>query len=173
VIRLRDTIHIKVPPEVVWTWLEELPAHYREWHPAHVTCRYERGESLEVGATLCVEERLHRKVHRLRLRATHVVPGRMMRYRSRVFTGAFLLEPANGGTRFTAEVAFGIPAPVIGTVIDAVLRTFMARRLAAFRAHMHEEGENLKRLLERQAPSQCQPESFTSRRTAPCALPPW
>lgn len=150
-IRLRDSILIDVPPERVWAWLNELPTHYREWHPAHVTCRYDRGECLEVGAVLYVEEYFHERVHRLRLRATEVVPGRVMRYRNHGFTGAFLLEPANGGTCFTAELNFGIRTPVIGHLLDALLQRVLGSRLAAFQTHMREEGENLKRVLEREA----------------------
>lgn len=148
-IRLRDSILIDVPPDRVWAWLNDLPSHYREWHPAHVTCRYERGTSLVVGAVLYVEEYLHQRLHRLRLRATEVVPGRVLRYRSRGFRGAFVLELAEGGTRFTAELDFGTRTPVIAFVLDALLRTLLGRQLAAFQAHMGEEGQNLKRLLER------------------------
>lgn len=148
-IELRDSIWIDVEPERAWAWLNELPVHYREWHPAHVDCRYERGESLQSGAVVSIEEHLHGRLHRLRLCVTQVVPGRMMRYRNHGFSGAFLLEPADGGTRFTAELIFGIRAPIIGRALDAVLRRLLARRLAAFQAHMREEGENLKRLLER------------------------
>lgn len=150
-IRLADSTVINVPPERVWAWLNELPTHYREWHPAHVLCRYERGEGLEVGAVLYVEEYLHGRKHRLRLEATEVVPGRVMRYRNHAFTGRFLLEPANGGTRFTAELHFGISTPVIGYLLDALLQAVLGRRLAAFQTHMREEGGNLKRLLERVA----------------------
>jgi hypothetical protein len=87
-------------------------------------------------------------VHRLRLSATDVVPGRWLQYRTRGFTGAFSLEPADRGTCFTAELDFGIEAPLIGSLLDRVLRKVLARRLAAFETHMREEGENLKRILE-------------------------
>ena len=147
-IRLRDSILIEAPPDRVWTWLNDLPLHYRDWHPDHVTCRFERGQSLEVGAVLYVEEHLHQRMHRLRLRATEVVPGHIMRYRNRGFRGAFLIEPTNGGTRFTAELDFGIGTPVIGALLDAVLRKLLARQLESFQTHMREEGQNLKRLLE-------------------------
>jgi hypothetical protein len=147
-IRLTDSILIEASPERVWAFFDDLPTHYREWHEDHVTCRYELGKCLQVGAVLYVEERLHGRLHRLRLRATEVVPGRVMRYRSHGFSGAFLLEPAHGGTRFTAELHFGTSAPVIGYVLDALLRTVLGRRLAAFQTHMREEGESLKRLLE-------------------------
>jgi hypothetical protein len=148
VIQLRESILIDVPPERVWGWLGELPDHYRAWHPAHVSCRYEHGRRLEVGTVLYVEEYLHHRLHRLRLRATEVVPNRLLGYRGRGFAGAFRLEPANGGTRFTAELDLGTRAPVVGHVLDAVIRLLLGRRLAAMRSHVREEGENLKRLLE-------------------------
>jgi uncharacterized protein YndB with AHSA1/START domain len=150
-IRLRDSVIVNVPPERVWAWLNALPEHYREWHPAHVLCRYERGKCLEAGAVLYVEEQLHHRLHRLHLRATEVVPGRLLRYRTRGMAGAFLLEPSNGATRFTAELAIGTALPVIGDLADAILQKVLARRLAAFQAHMSEEGAALKRLLEAEA----------------------
>jgi hypothetical protein len=149
-IALRHSILIHAPPARVWAWLNELPLHYREWHPAHVACRFDRGDSLQVGAGLCIEEYLHGRLHRLRLRATEVTTNRLMRYRNHAFAGAFILEPADGGTRFTAELTFGLRAPVIGNVLDAIARRLLARRLAAMQVHMREEGDNLKRLLERE-----------------------
>jgi len=148
VIRLRNSILIDVPPKRVWAWLNDLPLHYREWHPGHVTCRYEQGKSLEVGSVLYVEEYLHQRLHRLRLRATQVEPGRLLRYRNPAFRGAFLLEPVERGTRFTAELDFGTRIPIIAPALDAVLRKLLARQLADLQVHMGEEGRNLKRVLE-------------------------
>ena len=148
-IELRDSIAIDVAPARVWEWLRQLPHHYREWHPAHLSCRYERGESLAVGTVLDVEEDLHGRRHRLRLRATEVVPGRLVRYRDHGFSGAFLIEPDGAGSRFTAELRFGVRVPVVGRALDWLARRLLARQLAAIQAHMREEGANLKRLLER------------------------
>ena len=148
-IQLRDSILIDVEPGRVWAWLDELPLHYREWHPDHVACRYERGDAMRVGTVLYTEERLHGRLHRLRMRATEVVPGRAIRYRGGGFRGAFLVDSEDGGSRFTAELAFGTRAPIVGDVLDAALRRAMAGRLRAFEVHMREEGENLKALLER------------------------
>lgn len=147
-IQLRDTILINTPPEKVWTWLNDLPGHYREWHPAHIACRYERGQRLEAGAVLYAEEFLHDRLHRLRLQATEVVPGRALYYRGLGFTGAFLLEPVNGLTNFTAELDIGMRFGILGSILDTALRLVLGDRLAAFQAHMREEGVNLKRLLE-------------------------
>jgi hypothetical protein len=147
-IRLHDTVHIEATPEQIWAWLDGLPRHYRDWHPSHLDCRYLRGNHLSMGAVLRVDERLHRKPHSLTLRADVVTPNRLLRYSGRGFRGAFILEPSGNGTRFTAQLEMGAPLPLIGRLLDPVLRRVMARRLSAVQEHMHEEGRNLKHLLE-------------------------
>jgi hypothetical protein len=97
---------------------------------------------------LRVRERLHGKPHSLTLRADVVVPDRLVRYSGRGFRGAFILEPAGRGTRFTAQLEVGLPLPLIGRLLDPVLRRLMANRLSAVQEHMREEGQNLKHLLE-------------------------
>lgn len=150
-IQVRDTVFIETPPSKVWAWLSDLPSHYREWHPAHVRCWYENENALTAGAVLGVEEQLHGRTHRLKLRATEIVPNHLLRYSSWGLRGSFVLEEANGGTSFTANLSFGVAAPLIGRIADRVLGRVFATRLAAVREHMHEEGQNLKRLLERGA----------------------
>lgn len=145
---LRDTVLIHVPPPRVWAWLDNLPQHYAQWHPAHRGCRYLRGEHLVMGAVLRIDEELHGKPHTMTLRAVAVQPGRLLRYAGRGFRGAFILDPDDAGTRFTAELEFGIRVPVIGGFLDRLLRRVLATRLEALRCHMQEEGRNLKRILE-------------------------
>jgi len=149
-IELRDTVMIAASPAKVWAWLSDLPTHYQQWHPAHTYCRYQRGNTLEKGTVLAVEENLHGRMHRLKLRATEVVPDRLLRYSSRGFRGAFVLEETTGGTRFTATVSFGSAMPWIGRLADRVLGRLFATRLAALQQHMREEGESLKEILERE-----------------------
>jgi hypothetical protein len=149
-VELEDSVQIRVAPERVWTWLNELPLHYRDWHPDHVSCRYEHGEGMRVGSVLVFEEYLHGRLHRLRLHATQVVPGRSIRYRGRGVEGAFLVSRQDAGSRFTATLSFGTRVPLVRTVADAVVRRLMGHRLAALQDHMREEGRNLKRMLELQ-----------------------
>jgi hypothetical protein len=87
----------------------------------------------------------------LTLHADVVVPHRLLRYSGRGFRGAFILDPVGAGTRFTAELELGSRLPVIGWLLDLVLRRWLAQRLCAVREHMREEGERLKHLLERPA----------------------
>jgi hypothetical protein len=150
-VELEDSVLIRVAPERVWSWLNDLPRHYRDWHPDHVSCRYEHGEDLKTGSVLVLEEYLHGRLHRLRLRATQVTPGSAIRYRGRGVRGAFLVSPAGTGSRFTATLSFGTRIPLVRGVSDAVVRLLMGRRLAALQEHMREEGQDLKALLERQS----------------------
>jgi hypothetical protein len=150
VIQLHDTVHIEAAPERIWDWLDALPRHYRNWHPSHLDCRYVHGNHLTPGAALQMHERLHGKPHSLMCRADVVVPARLLRYSGRGVRGAFILEPAERGTRFTAQLEVGAPLPLIGRLLDPVLRRLMAKRLSAVQEHIREEGRNLKHLLEGQ-----------------------
>jgi hypothetical protein len=38
-IRLRDTSHVRAPPERVWAFFAGMESHYREWHPEHIEWR--------------------------------------------------------------------------------------------------------------------------------------
>jgi hypothetical protein len=61
-----------------------------------------------------------------------------------------VLDPVNGSTCFTAELAFGTRLKVVGATLEPVLRRVLGRRLVELQAHLHEEGVNLKRLLEKE-----------------------
>jgi hypothetical protein len=124
-------VHIEATPERIWNWPDGLPDHCRDWHPSHLDCRYVRGNHLTEGAILDVHERLHGKPHSLTLRADVVVPDRLLRYSGRGVLGAFILEPAGNGTRFTAQLDVGAHLPLIGRLLDPVLRRLMAKRLSA------------------------------------------
>ena len=150
-IEVRDSIAIAVPPERVWAWLETMPEHYREWHPDHVGCRWVSGNALVLGAVMEAEERLHGSAHRLRLTLTEVEPGRRFRYRvQRGMSGEFDVAAAEGGSRFTATLRIGFDVPVLGAVLDRLVRPVMGARIESFRRHQREEGMSLKVLLEQQ-----------------------
>ena len=149
-IELLDTVAIDVAPEVVWNWLESMPDHYREWHPDHLGGRWVSGGAFLPGAAMEVQEILHGKPHRLRMTVTQVGPGRWIRYR--IFPGLggeFRVNPVNGGSEFTAMIAMGVRAPVIGPIADWLLRHILGNRIDAVGRHQAEEGANLKALLER------------------------
>jgi hypothetical protein len=148
-IVLRDTVTIHAPARVVWDWLESLPEHDREWHRDHIGCRWLRGRAFVPGAEMEVVERLHGKPHHLRMRVMAVAPGHWVRYR--IFpglAGSLEVKPAGSGTLFTATIQMGIRTPVLGAMIDTLLRWMIPARIESIRRHQAEEGANLKALLE-------------------------
>ena len=148
-IELRDTVVIDVPSQVVWEWLETMPEHILEWHPDHISARWVRGCSFAPNAVLEVEELLHGKPHRLPMKIIEVEPGRRACYR--VFPGlggCVHVEPTDAGSRFTATIRLGFRMPVVGALVDALIRRALRERIEGIRRHQAEEGVNLKALLE-------------------------
>ena len=152
-IHLSDTIEIRVVPERVFDWFADLPAHYKAWHPDHVTCRFVTEGGMRAGAWLYAEEYLHGNLHRLRFRITRLVPPEQADYRiAPGLTGSFIAARSPDGTRFTATLDLGVSWPVLGALIDRAMLAIFGRKLDAVRQHMREEGLNLKRILERETP---------------------
>ncbi len=102
---------------------------------------------MDEGDVVIFEEYIHGELHRLKLKITQVDEGRKVEYRflfptSMLFPGgSFLVEPKGEGSVSTATVS------VRG---GAILSIFAGGRAEALRVHMREEGENLKRLLEKE-----------------------
>lgn len=142
---LRDSIEIGAPPERVWEWIAGLADHYTEWHPAHVSAEWERGDPNEVGSVLRVVEDLGDNREELRFEVTAVEPRHRLEYRMLgpiailLPGGAFTVAPTDGGSRFVATISFRF-----GWLTEHLFR----RRAAMLRAHMSEEGENLKGIVE-------------------------
>lgn len=148
-ITLRDSIFIRATAAGAYNWFEHLDEHYLDWHPDHVTCRFPSDRLPGPGAKIYIEEILHGKLHRFRLHVLNVIPNREIRYRILPgVDGAFLFQDRDGGMQFEATLEFGWDIPVLGALVDLALRLSLATKLAAIQQHMHEEGINLRRLLE-------------------------
>jgi hypothetical protein len=149
-ILLRDAVEIETTPEHVFDWLVHFQENYLAWHPDHVECRYLKGTHLlEVDSVLYVEEYLHGELHRLKFRATKVIPNRRLEYKAGFgMGGAFEVVPHGGKVLFIAEITMGSSFPVLGRLLDAFLEKLLSDNLEMIKQHMTEEGENLKRLLE-------------------------
>ena len=148
-IYLKDTIHIDTTPERAFDWLAHFPENYVAWHPAHVECRYVKGHALEVGTQIYCEEYLHGRLHKMVFQVTQVTGHARVEYRvEHLGKGAFEVQEADGGVEFIAELWVGSALPLVGAVVDLLLRSLFRNQIEAIRHHMAEEGHNLKRLLE-------------------------
>jgi hypothetical protein len=111
---------------------------------------------LLVGSEIQCEEVLHGKLHIMQLRPTRVEMGRRLEYRIMgLGKGVFQAIQKGEEVEFMAELYLGSNAPLIGPLVDAVLRSLFRRRLEAMRQHMREEGQNLKKIIEAGWESRC------------------
>jgi uncharacterized protein YndB with AHSA1/START domain len=142
---LSDSVHIAVPPALVWEWLIGLAEHYTEWHPDHRSAEWIEGDPYHVSSVLRAEEELAGKREVLAFEVTSLDPPNRFGYRVRgahglvLRGGSFAVAPHDGGSLFTATLSFRG-----GKLTERLFR----HRIEALERHMSEEGQNLKRLLE-------------------------
>jgi hypothetical protein len=150
VITLRDTISITAAPEEIFDFFIHFQENFDAWHPDHVRCWYREEGPLREGSVFYVEEYVGEELLTLKFLVTRLVEYSRIEYTvSRMASGAFIVEPRDANTSFTAEINFGTAMPLLGVLLDKILKTFMNHRLMALQAHMIEEGHNLKMILEK------------------------
>ena len=145
-ITIEDTIQIKTTPEEIFNFFIHIEANYKAWHPDHVVARWGKGKPLEEGSIEYFEEYLHGKLHKGKLRCTKVETNRRIEYRPlfpwSIFfpKGSFTITPKGESCIFTATASLRI---------GPLFLILAKKNLEAVRKHMKEEGENLKRILEK------------------------
>ena len=144
-IILKDSIEIKTTPDKIFKWLKNLDEHYKKWHPDHVKWINETG-GLDEGDVVYYEEYLHGELHKIRSKITKIEENKRIEFRN-LFPisiicpkGSFIIEPKGESCIFTTTLSFRF----------AKLFSKLAKnRIDAIKTHMKEEGENLKRFLEK------------------------
>jgi len=153
-ITLNDSIEIRANAENVFTQLVEYISNresYKSWHPEHVDLRWIKGEPVQEGSIMVIEEYLQGYLHKLKFRITKIVPGKMIVYRplfplSLIATGnTFLMEQKGDNVcNFTASGRIRFPLWLF-----KISHKAHEGKLNASAQHMKEEGENLKKALEK------------------------
>jgi hypothetical protein len=142
---LKDSILINKSPKNTAYWLSHFIENYRKWHPGHVTAKWIRGNKFSEGSILYAEEYLGGSLEKLRFKVTQNENG-LIEY-NLLFPesiicpkGSFSFKPHKKGTIFTATLTFRF-----GWILSSLFK----HKLKAIKKHMKEEGENLKKLLEK------------------------
>ncbi|NPE09564.1 MAG: hypothetical protein GNW80_14855 [Asgard group archaeon] len=145
-MELVDTIEIQAKPEEIFQWFLMMSENYCEWHPDHIKSVWVKGNPFEVGSILYSEEYLHGEIHKMKFRTIEMIPNRLIRYKM-LFpgnlvstTGKFIFEPKGAGTLFTATLNFRF---------GRLLTKFASKQKEELIKHMKEEGENLKKIMEK------------------------
>ena len=146
---VKDTIEIKTTPEKIFDGLIKVfssQEYFKKWHKEHVKCQWLKGKPFEEGSILYVEEYLHGKLHKMKFLTTHLEPNRKIEYRL-LFPisiicprGSFIVVPKEGNSIFTATLTFRF---------GWLFTKFSKSNVEGMKNHMREEGENLKKLLEK------------------------
>jgi hypothetical protein len=138
---------IETAPERMFEFFTGMEANYTAWHPDHVLFRWLDPPAVKEGVRFYFEERIGGKLLRKKVAFTRIEPGSLIEFAptSRLFKLflpriSFRIKPARSGITVTQDIHLRI-----GPIAAWLNR----REFEAVRAHMREEGERLKRLLER------------------------
>jgi len=143
---LRESIEINVSPEVIWDWFLHIAENYLEWHPSHIKANWETETVSEVGSILYAEEDINGEFLKMKSKFTKLIPNRLSRFKTIgalkliLAGGSFEIEPSENGSIFTATLYFHM-----GKLLSKIAK----KKAQEISQHMIEEGENLKKILEK------------------------
>lgn len=143
---LRESIEINVSPEIVWDWFLHIAENYLEWHPSHIKAYWETDTVSKVGSILYAEEDISGDFLKMRSKMTKIIPNKLYRFKTvgglkiLLAGGSFEIEPSKNGSIFIATLDFHM-----GNLLSKLVK----KKVQQISQHMKEEGENLKKILER------------------------
>ena len=148
-IALTDSVEIKAKPEKVFAWLTNIKnkENYQSWHSDHVDCVWVKGEPFQEGSIVYFEEYIHGKLHKLKFLCTKRVQNRLIEYRP-LFPWSFFMPKCTFVIEPQKEDSCIFTA-TINLRVGPLFKKFGGKRLDTIKRHMREEGENLKRILEK------------------------
>jgi hypothetical protein len=145
-IVIEDSIEIEVEPEAVFKFPLNLKddVSYRVWHPSdHISLRWVKGKSWEVGLIVSAKEYIHGVVHTLKFVVTKMIPNRLIEYSPtywlyRIFIpkNSFIIEQTSGGCIFRAVGCYRV-----GRIGKLFAKKRIAEGIASIKKHIREEGE--------------------------------
>ena len=154
-ITLQDKIEINTSSEKIFEWFAHLDKNFKSWHPKeHVECRYLKGNPLEEDSILYFEVYLLGKLQKAKYYITNIEPNSRIEFKVgfplSLFGGRgdYVVEPRGDNSLFIQDTYLGMRIPLLGSVIDKLIQLLLGRLNEAFKKHMAEEDQNLKRIME-------------------------
>lgn len=148
---LKHSIEIQVPSGLIWDFFYNIDKNYRIWHPSdHILFEWTKGKPLEVGSTLYSKEIMNGEEVKIKGKCSEIIPSKKI-----VFTFDFptsfmcpkiewLIESNGHNSIFTAVTYYKF-----GRLFLKFNKERVEYILETTNKHMKEEGENLKKILER------------------------
>lgn len=152
---LKDSIEIKTTPEKIWEFFTNLEQNYKVWHPEdHIIFKWTKGTPMEPGSTFYAEEYAMGKVKVFKGTVAEVIPNRKIVFKysfpaSLVSPGfEWLIEPKGSNTVFTA-ISYVKAERIMRILLRFSEYKSMETLIEVGKKHVKEEGENLKKILEK------------------------
>jgi len=154
---LKDAIEIKTTPEKIWEFFYNLEQNYKTWHPEdHIIFQWTKGKPMEVGSNFYAEEFVMGKIKKIKGTISEVIP-----YRKIVFKYSFPLSLVSPGFEWQIEPkgSYSVFTALSYIRAERIMRILlkyseykgMETLIEVGEKHVKEEGENLKKILEKQA----------------------
>jgi hypothetical protein len=152
---LTDSIEIKKTPEIVFNFLTSIvdDDSYRAWHQKdHVSLRWLKGRPWAEGSVIYAEEYIHGKLHKLKFKITKIVPNKRIEYvpASRFLRKFFPKNEFKIEQKGESSLFIALGTYRVGWIGKTLFKKTIEKSLSSVKKHMKEEGENLKRILEKE-----------------------
>lgn len=148
---LKHSIDINTTPEKIWEFFKNLEKNYTTWHPKdHIVFKWIKGNPLEEGSTCYAEQYVMGKPTKYKATLSEVIPNRKIvlkwSYPVSLLSPKveWLIEPKGNKTTFTA-----ITHMRAGYLFSKLFKKGMKNVITVHDKHVAEEGETLKKLLEK------------------------
>ena len=153
---LTDSIDVQATAREIFNFLTGIvdDDSYRAWHSQdHVRFEWIKGEPWVEGSVIYAEEYIHGKLHKFKFKILKIVPDQRIEYTPvsrfiRMFfpKNEFLIEQKSGFCSFTASGTYRV-----GWIGKTLFNRAVEKGLSSVKKHMQEEGENLKRIIEKES----------------------
>lgn len=148
---LKNSIEIKASPERIWAFFANIEKNYKSWHPKeHILFHWTKGKPLETGSTIYSEEVMNGELLKIKATVVESVPNRKVEFKLS-FPLSFMcpklewrIEPKGSNSVFTAITYYKF-----GRLFLKFGKKRVDKTLEIARKHIKEEGENLKKILEK------------------------
>jgi hypothetical protein len=152
-ISLKDSIEIKATPEKIFDWFINMDnKSFTEWHPNHKKFVRVTG-GMEEGDIVYAEECVSGIWYKLKLKITKIersengwkVELKDLRFPAKII---FITKAKGDGCIFTHIETWGFERPIIGNIVDFLVKALLQKRIDIVQRDIEEDNKNLKGLLE-------------------------
>jgi hypothetical protein len=145
-MKIENSIFIAAPPEIIYTFFEDIEAIYLNWHPDHRKFNWIKGNGIAEGNVFYFEEEIDGELEKKEAVHTKVIPSKYIEFKMTNWFYRFLLpkmtfifDSQDDGCIFTQQVFVRI---------GPIGRCLNRKKFAAVYFHQQEECKNLKKIIE-------------------------